>query len=76
MNRNWINPALVPTRTLFSGEKIPAIGLGTFASDNYPAEQVSNAVYGAVKAGYRLIDCASVYQNEAQIGECIYPLVC
>ncbi len=69
MNQNWIDPSLVPKRTLYSGEKIPAIGLGTFASDNYLAEQVSNAVYGAVKAGYRLIDCASVYQNEAQIGE-------
>ena len=69
MNQNWIDPSLIPKRTLYSGEKMPAIGLGTFASDNYPAEQVSNAVYGAVKAGYRLIDCASVYQNEAQIGE-------
>ena len=53
MNQNWIDPSLIPKRTLYSGEKMPAIGLGTFASDNYPAEQVSNAVYGAVKAGYR-----------------------
>jgi len=69
MNQNRMDPSLVPSVTLASGEKIPAIGLGTFASDNYPAERVSEAVYGAVKAGYRLIDCAAVYQNEAQIGE-------
>ena len=69
MNQNRVDPSLVPSVTLASGEKIPAIGLGTFASDNYPAERVSEAVYGAVKAGYRLIDCAAVYQNEEQIGE-------
>ena len=58
----------VPKRTLYTGEEIPAIGLGTFGSDKYTAEQISAAVYGAVKSGYRLIDCASVYQNEDQIG--------
>ena len=47
---------------------MPAIGIGTFGSDKYSAEQVSNAVYGAVENGYRLIDCASVYQNEKEIG--------
>ena len=44
------------------------MGIGTFGSDKYSAEQVSNAVYGAVESGYRLIDCASVYQNEKEIG--------
>lgn len=58
----------VPKRTLFTGEEIPAVGLGTFGSDKYSAEQVSEAVYGAIKYGYRLIDCASVYQNEKNIG--------
>ncbi len=59
----------VPKRMLFTGEEIPAVGLGTFGSDKYNAEQVSEAVYGAIKYGYRLIDCAAVYQNEKQIGE-------
>ena len=59
----------VPKRILFTGEEIPAVGLGTFGSDKYSAEQVSEAVYGAIKYGYRLVDCAAVYQNEKQIGE-------
>lgn len=64
-----INPALVPQRTLYTGAKIPAVGLGTFGSDKYSPEQVSDAVYGAINYGYRLIDCAAVYQNEEQIGK-------
>lgn len=61
----------VPKRRLYSGEEIPAVGLGTFGSDKYNAQQVSEAVYGGIKAGYRLIDCASVYQNEELIGAVI-----
>jgi len=59
----------IPTRKLYDGTEIPCIGLGTFGSDKYGSKEVSEAVYGAIKAGYRLIDCAAVYQNEAQIGE-------
>ena len=43
--------------------------MGTFGSDRFSAEEISNAVYGAIQCGYRLFDCASVYQNEDQIGE-------
>ena len=60
--------AQVPQRTLADGSKIPAIGLGTFGSDKYGSEAVSEAVYGAVRSGYRLIDCAAVYMNEREIG--------
>lgn len=48
---------------------MPAIGLGTFGSDHASAAQVSDAVRGAIQAGYRHIDCASVYRNEPEIGE-------
>lgn len=64
-----IKQSLIPARTLKGGEQIPCIGLGTFGSDKYDADTVSEAVYGAIKVGYRLIDCASVYQNEEQIGK-------
>ena len=64
-----INPADVPRISLKSGESIPSIGMGTFGSDNYSAQQVSAAVAGAIRFGYRFFDCASVYGNEAQIGQ-------
>lgn len=64
----------VPSRELYDGTRIPAIGIGTFGSDKYGAEQISKAVYGAVKTGYRLIDCASVYGNESSIGNVLQML--
>ena len=69
MMENRIDQEKIPYRTLYSGERIPCVGLGTFGSDKYGPEQVAEAVYGAVRYGYRLIDCASVYQNEDRIGE-------
>lgn len=69
-----VNPEKIPKRKLYTGAEIPAIGLGTFGSDKYTADQVAGAVYGAVQCGYRLIDCAAVYQNEAQIGEVLKKL--
>lgn len=64
-----IDQQRIPRRRLFSGEEIPCMGLGTFGSDKYGSRIVSEAVYGAIKYGYRLIDCASVYQNEREIGK-------
>ena len=58
----------VPTRKLYTGAAMPAMGPGTFGSDKYSPQQISDAVFGAVSAGYRMLDCASVYQNEDQIG--------
>ena len=65
----YVDSARVPKRRLFSGEEIPAVGLGTFGSDKYGADAVAEAVYQGLKIGYRLIDCAAVYQNEDRIGE-------
>ena len=63
-----VDPAMVPSRTLASGARIPAIGLGTFGSDRYRGEQIAEAVLGAAAVGYRHFDCASVYGNESHVG--------
>ncbi len=69
-----VNPGKVPQRTLYTGAKMPAIGLGTFGSDHAPAEMVAQAVMGAATVGYRHFDCASVYGNESRIGEALQTL--
>ncbi|HLH19069.1 MAG TPA: aldo/keto reductase [Bryobacteraceae bacterium] len=69
-----VDPARVPKRTLYTGAQIPAIGLGTFGSDRVSAERIAQAVEGAISAGYRHLDCASVYGNEDRIGEVLQRL--
>lgn len=64
-----INPGLIPQRTLYTGAKIPGIGMGTFGSDRFTAEQIADAVKGAAEVGFRLFDCAAVYGNEHLIGQ-------
>ncbi|KAG5724305.1 Alcohol dehydrogenase [NADP+] [Termitomyces sp. T112] len=54
--------------TLPSGDKIPSVALGVWkASKN----EVGLAVQTALKAGYRHIDGAWTYGNEAEVGEAI-----
>lgn len=65
----FINPTLVPKRKLYTGEEIPCIGMGTFGSDRFTPAQVSQAVAGAIRCGYRMFDCAAVYGNENLIGK-------
>lgn len=48
--------------------KMPAIGLGTYLSKD---EDVYNAVKYALELGYRHIDTAAIYDNEAEIGKAI-----
>lgn len=71
----FIDPKIVPYKTLSSGDKMPAIGLGTFGSDKFSYQQVANAVEDAIRRGYRHIDCASVYMNEDYIGEVLKKLI-
>lgn len=59
----------VPQIKLANGDSIPAIGMGTFGNDKYTSEEVSNAVYNAIKIGYRFFDGAAAYGNESDIGE-------
>ncbi|KUJ18386.1 aldehyde reductase-like protein [Mollisia scopiformis] len=51
---------------LNSGYSIPAVGLGTWQSG---PNLVKEAVSTALTCGYRHIDAASVYGNEAEVGE-------
>lgn len=64
-----IDPGKVPQRKLFTGALMPAVGMGTFGSDHVSVQEVSQAVAGAIEAGYRSFDCAACYGNEAQIGQ-------
>jgi alcohol dehydrogenase (NADP+) len=43
--------------------------MGTFGSDRFTAEQISAAVAGAIKVGYRMFDGAAIYGNEELIGK-------
>lgn len=55
--------------TLANGKSIPVLGLGTWKSQK---NIVGDAVKFAVNtAGYRHIDCASIYGNEKEIGEAL-----
>ncbi|GAA5842531.1 hypothetical protein JCM3766R1_002619 [Sporobolomyces carnicolor] len=57
---------MVATATLNNGLKVQQIGFGTWQSA--PGE-VRAAVEAAIKAGYRHLDLAKVYQNQVEVGE-------
>ncbi|RLN05908.1 hypothetical protein BBO99_00006740 [Phytophthora kernoviae] len=59
----------IPTKTLPSGAKIPTVGLGVYRSE--PGAETYNAVLSALKLGYRLVDTAQYYENEADVGRAI-----
>lgn len=54
--------------TLNNGADMPLLGLGVYDMYNSEAEQ---AVLWALEIGYRLIDTASMYENELEIGHAI-----
>ena len=56
------------TVTLNNGVSMPILGIGTFALSDSEAEE---SVYWALRDGYRLIDTARIYGDEAGVGRAI-----
>ncbi len=59
----------IPTIELNNGVQIPQIGLGVWQAEE--GSEVENAVETAIETGYRLIDTAAIYGNEAGVGKAI-----
>ena len=55
-----------PTVTLANGVQMPQLGLGTWPMNDAEA---AVAVAQAIRLGYRLVDTAENYQNEAGVGQ-------
>lgn len=54
--------------TLNNGISIPSLGLGTWRAEK---GVVGNAVQTALQKGYKHLDCAFIYDNEAEIGDAL-----
>ena len=59
----------IPTVRLQNGVPMPVFGLGTWKMAD--GDETSRAVRAALDAGYRLIDTATLYGNEASVGTAI-----
>ena len=68
MTNGHINPANVPDIALKDGHSIPQVGLGVLRIDD---EGVVPVVESALEAGYRHIDGAAGYNNEAGVGRAL-----
>ena len=55
-----------PSLPLNDGRSMPQLGLGVWQT---PPEATAQAVRAALAVGYRLIDTAAAYRNEAGVGE-------
>ncbi|MGD1058710.1 MAG: aldo/keto reductase [Solirubrobacteraceae bacterium] len=58
----------IPQISLRDGEKIPQLGFGVFL---VPPAETMEVVLQALSTGYRHIDTAAAYRNEAEVGQAI-----
>jgi 2,5-diketo-D-gluconate reductase A len=58
----------VPSIELNDGNRIPQLGFGVFQID---PRETAEAVAAALEIGYRHIDTAEMYENEAAVGEAV-----
>ena len=58
----------VPSIPLRGGEEIPQLGFGVF---QVPPEDTAEVTTRALLAGYRHIDTAAAYRNEAAVGQAV-----
>lgn len=61
-------PSDVPNLPLRDGGQLPLVGLGTW---KLRGDSVATSVAAALAVGYRHIDTATMYDNEAAIGEAL-----
>jgi 2,5-diketo-D-gluconate reductase A len=61
-------PSTVPTVPLRDGEQIPQLGFGVF---QVPPEETVEVTLRALQTGYRHIDTAKAYNNEAEVGQAV-----
>jgi diketogulonate reductase-like aldo/keto reductase len=59
----------IPNISLSDGESIPQLGFGVF---QVPPRDTAEVVTRALGAGYRHIDTAAAYRNEAGVGQAIH----
>jgi 2,5-diketo-D-gluconate reductase A len=61
-------PTLSPTLPMLDGREIPQVGLGVYKVSEADA---ASAIGHAIDVGYRHVDTASLYENEAAVGAAI-----
>jgi 2,5-diketo-D-gluconate reductase A len=62
------NETTIPTLELNDGNRIPQLGFGVFQVE---PQDTRDAVLHALNTGYRLVDTAAMYGNEAEVAQAI-----